>query len=69
MNKKCPVCKKIMRIKKDYNSNVLIDICSICNGIWLDTGEFGDIQSENQKDISIKTLLKDVIGKYIDIKA
>jgi Zn-finger nucleic acid-binding protein len=68
MHKKCPLCKKNMIIKKDYNSNVYIDICNICSGIWLDTGELTKILKEFQKDTSIKTILADVIGKYIDIE-
>ncbi len=68
MLKKCPVCRKNMIIKKDYNADVFIDICSICNGIWLDTGELAVLYSKNRKDISIKNLLSQAVGKYIDIE-
>jgi Zn-finger nucleic acid-binding protein len=34
----CPVCKESAMITLELNE-VEIDYCTVCNGIWLDTGE------------------------------
>jgi len=52
--------------KKNYYSNIYIDICSICGGLWLDTGEFALLYNDKKKDFSIQDLLKEEVGKYID---
>ena len=64
--KKCPVCKKNMIKKKNYYSDIFVDVCNICGGLWLDSGEFAKLYME--KNESIKNIFKDVLGKYIDIK-
>jgi len=43
INKRCPVCRiSFVQIRYD-NSNVRVDFCKMCQGIWLDRGEFKQI--------------------------
>ena len=42
-DRRCPVCR-IAFVEVAYdNSNVKIDFCKMCRGIWLDRGEFKQI--------------------------
>jgi Zn-finger nucleic acid-binding protein len=66
---KCPVCQKTLTKKKHYSSNLYIDICSVCGGIWFDSGEFAAIYMDNRESSSIQNILAGVLGNYIDIKA
>jgi len=65
--KDCPVCLKALEKKKQYISNQDIDICPICGGVWLDSGEFAVLYLDNQNDISPQDILAGVVGNYIDI--
>src|SRR3989338_80183 len=43
IDKRCPECR-IPFVQIDYDdSNVKIDFCKMCSGIWLDRGEFKQI--------------------------
>ena len=43
IDKRCPVCR-IPFVEVCYdNSNVKIDFCKMCQGVWLDRGEFKQI--------------------------
>lgn len=44
-DKQCPHCRLPMYEVSYGGSNIKVDICSICRGIWLDKGEFGQIMS------------------------
>ncbi|MBN1796963.1 MAG: zf-TFIIB domain-containing protein [Spirochaetales bacterium] len=68
VNKKCPVCLKPLQKKKHYSSNVHIDICRICGGVWLDSGEFAALYLDNKGDIPPRDILAGVMGNYIDIE-
>jgi Zn-finger nucleic acid-binding protein len=38
--RKCPKCRRQMRkINYAYDSNVIVDKCDFCNGIWTNSGE------------------------------
>ena len=43
--KRCPKCEKVMSSLKYSQSNIIIDKCSTCEGIWLDHGEFEKIMN------------------------
>ena len=66
--KKCPVCIKPLEKKKHYSSNLYIDICRICGGVWLDSGEFAEIYLGHKNDTAPEDILANVVGNYIDIK-
>lgn len=41
---KCPCCDaSLEKFNYSYESDIILEICKICNGIWVDDGEFGDI--------------------------
>jgi len=42
-DKHCPVCRVGLREVNYDNSKVKVDFCKMCNGIWLDRGEFKQI--------------------------
>lgn len=39
----CPVCRLPLYEVYYGDSGIIVDVCSICNGIWLDRGEFKKI--------------------------
>lgn len=50
----CPNCKTVSLKKgKPKNSNLTIDYCSRCKGIWFDEMELERIASEAIKDLSV----------------
>ena len=61
--KQCPRCSKKMSSLKYSKSNIIIDKCMVCEGVWLDPGEFPKIiqyienviNSETARDYSIDT--------------
>ncbi len=42
-NKRCPVCRIGLREVKYDESKTKVDFCKMCQGIWLDRGEFKQI--------------------------
>jgi uncharacterized protein len=64
----CPVCKVKLKKHKNFASNTISDNCSVCGGIWLDSGEFAQIYLEKKHEESIQNILAGVIGNYINIK-
>lgn len=59
-NKICPECKKNMAALKYDKSEVEVDFCADCGGVWLDSGEFTKII-----DFLEKALLKKNVPGYI----
>jgi len=60
----CPVCnKKLYQV--DYNkSDIRVDICNSCHGVWLDKGEFKKIINHLENKVDAKNLsecFKDLI--------
>ena len=50
----CPKCKTInLKKAKPKNSEITIDYCSKCKGIWFDEKELKRIASEAIKDLSV----------------
>ena len=46
----CPACNDAQKLKKARHfrdKHVIIDYCTVCKGIWLDTGEIEAIRKEN----------------------
>jgi len=40
----CPNCEaSLEKFNYSYDSDIFLETCKICNGIWLDDGELGDI--------------------------
>jgi len=56
IDKRCPVCR-IPFVEVAYdNSNVKVDFCKKCRGIWLDRGEFKQIMIYLQKKADYEIL-------------
>jgi len=61
--KQCPKCSKNMSSLRYSKSNIIIDKCLYCEGVWLDSGEFPKIikyienviNTESARDYSIDT--------------
>jgi len=61
-HKICPRCDKTLRtFNYAYDSNVLLDKCPDCSGIWADSGEIQQIASYLKKDPAITAFGKSVI--------
>jgi Zn-finger nucleic acid-binding protein len=54
-HKHCPVCRAGLREVKYDNSKTKVDFCKMCQGVWLDRGEFKQIISylKNKSDYEI----------------
>jgi len=54
-DKHCPVCRAGLQEVKYDSSKTKIDFCKMCNGIWLDRGEFKQIINylKNKSDYEI----------------
>jgi len=66
----CPKCDEKMLSLKFMDSNVVIDKCSHCNGIWLDAGELAKIILYLERKINTETsgeYAKDTFRKFIEI--
>lgn len=46
---KCPMCAGELK-SVNYESDTMVDECSLCKGIWLDAGELEKIQTKVQKN-------------------
>lgn len=44
-DKKCPICNEFVYVINYNDSDIEIDVCKKCHGIWLDKGEFKKIIS------------------------
>ncbi|MFH1392457.1 MAG: zf-TFIIB domain-containing protein [bacterium] len=56
--RKCPNCRKNLYEVKYGESNIKVDICNSCKGVWLDHGEFGKIIDYLKKVVNTETLSK-----------
>jgi len=54
-NKRCPVCRVSLTEVGYDDSKVKVDFCKMCNGVWLDRGEFKQIINylKNKSDYEI----------------
>ena len=59
LEKTCPLCKKNIYEVEYGNSNIKVDICNSCKGVWLDKGEFEKIINYLKEKTSSENL-----GKY-----
>ena len=58
--KLCSLCKTPLYEVKYGESDIKVDICNLCKGIWLDEGEFRKIIAYLKETVSTETL-----GKYL----
>ena len=62
--KLCPRCKdKLRRFNYAYDSNVFLDKCPQCQGIWADGGEVKEIARYLKEDPRITTIAKGLIQR------
>ena len=54
----CPSCKDNLYEVKYGKSNIKVDICNSCKGIWLDKGEFKEIVAYLRNVVDSETLTK-----------
>ena len=61
----CPTCDFAMReFNYAYDSNVFLDRCEQCKGIWLDPNEIVDIAKHIQYNPKLDAFEKGLIHKY-----
>ena len=61
----CPHCQKPMAAIHYGDTNVVVDICTNCGGIWLDQGEFQNILDALEQELVEKSEL-DYIKAALD---
>ena len=61
----CPTCDFAMReFNYAYDSNVFLDRCEQCKGIWLDPNEIVDIAKHIQYNPKLDAFGKGLVHKY-----
>jgi Zn-finger nucleic acid-binding protein len=68
--KECPKCAKRMSSLKYMDSQITIDKCSSCKGVWLDPGEFAKILKYLEERVCAETAqeyVKDTFKQFIEI--
>lgn len=66
----CPGCHNGMALIRYMHSDVVIDKCCACKGVWLSSGELRKIIAYLEhliKDKETKTLAKDTFRKFIEV--
>jgi len=59
----CPKCSAGMKqLNYAYDSNVIVDRCDTCEGIWLDSGEIKQLAAFHQIDEKSVLLGRELIG-------
>ncbi len=56
--KKCPGCQKKLYQIKYGGSDIEVDVCNNCQGVWLDKGEFGQIIAYLKEKVNTDDLKK-----------
>lgn len=54
----CPSCEKTLYEVRYGESNIKVDICNSCKGVWLDKGEFEKIIAYLKNVVGTETLTK-----------
>jgi len=66
----CPSCEVPFYEVRYGDSNIKVDICTVCDGIWLDRGEFREIiqylKQKGQQEI-LENYFKNLIQEIIEI--
>ena len=52
----CPACNKAMAAVRYGETDVTVDVCPACRGVWLDVGEFPRIVASLQEEVSSRHL-------------
>ena len=53
---KCPKCEKRLYISEYVDSQIHIDLCPICQGLWFDRGELEKVMAYIEKEIDNETV-------------
>jgi Zn-finger nucleic acid-binding protein len=71
----CPQCQTAMaKVNYFYDSNIIIDKCKSCKGIWTDSGEIGLIAKHIKRDPRVEAIYDEyfrnkVLEEIISIEA
>ena len=70
IQKYCPVCLTPLYSVKYADSQIEVDVCNLCQGIWLDRGEFKKItdylRERGQEEI-LRNYFKNLIKQSIEV--
>jgi Zn-finger nucleic acid-binding protein len=65
----CPLCMVKLEKHKHFDADITSDVCPVCGGVWLDSGEFAALYLTKRHEESARDILAQAVGKYIDYKA
>jgi len=68
--KYCPVCLTPLYSVRYADSQIQVDICSLCQGIWLDRGEFKkiiDYLKDKEKEEILENYFKNLIKEGLEV--
>lgn len=66
----CPACRLPLYEVRYGDSNIIIDICNLCHGVWLDRGEFKKISSylkEKSDEEVLQNYAKDLTRQFWEV--
>ncbi len=62
--KTCPECELAMQpFNYAYDSNIILDRCSTCNGVWLDPGELIKVVRHSQYDPEMHSIARNILSR------
>jgi hypothetical protein len=70
VNKFCPVCSVPLYEVNYGDSGIKVDICNLCEGVWVDRGEFKkiiDYLKEKEKYEVLHHYLKNIIQEGVEV--
>jgi Zn-finger nucleic acid-binding protein len=63
LQRKCPRCNVVMNLKNySYDSNIIIDKCPSCSGIWTDEGEMQAVAKYIKGNPDMDNYTKALVG-------
>ena len=70
IQKYCPVCSTPLYSVKYNDSQIEVDVCNLCQGIWLDRGEFKkivDYLKEKGMEEILKNYFKNLVKQGMEV--
>ena len=70
VHKNCPICSVPLYSVKYGDSDIEVDVCNLCKGIWVERGEFKriiDYLKDKKYDETLKNYFKNLIKQGVQV--